>query len=127
MLKVKIGNLEPQEVLKVEFQLIGTLSSELPDVWTLRIPSHISPRYQTQLDLLSKQLDQLMKKDEDIWTSFLVPKVEWSFNIELESSDGIKGWSCPSHNLKVVEKTSQSIKLTLDEVHIPEKDLCFNF
>ena len=127
MLRVKIGNLEPQEVLKVEFQLIGTLSSELPDVWTLRIPSHISPRYQTQLNLLCKQLDQLMKKDEDIWTSFLVPKVEWSFNIELESSDGIKGWSCPSHNLKVVEKTSQSIKLTLDEVHIPEKDLCFNF
>lgn len=106
VMKIRIGNLEPQEVLKVEFELIGTLSSELPNVWTLRIPSHISPRYHSQLDLLKKLFNNLLKKDadEELQTSYLVPKVEWSFNIELTSSDAIKEWSCPSHKLKVVQE-----------------------
>lgn len=45
VLIVKLGNLQPFESVKIEFDMIGKLSSELQNKWTLRIPSHIGPRY----------------------------------------------------------------------------------
>lgn len=41
--------------------MIGHLQTELPNTWTLRIPSHISPRYSTQLDLMEKLFNKLLK------------------------------------------------------------------
>ena len=45
--------------------MIGSLSSEIPNIWTLRIPSHISPRYMTNLDLLKKRFEYKLKKNAD--------------------------------------------------------------
>lgn len=45
ILKIRLGNLQPEESVKIEFDMIGRLSCELPNSWTLRIPSHIGPRY----------------------------------------------------------------------------------
>jgi len=54
VLRVRLGNIQPNESVKIEFDFIGKLASELPNTWTLRIPSHIGPRYQTQTDLITK-------------------------------------------------------------------------
>lgn len=59
--------------------------------------------------------------------SYLVPKIEWSFNINLSSSDKIKEWKCPSHKLKIVKEEGNYIQFELDEDKIPQKDLCFSF
>ena len=85
--------------------MIGTLSSETPNKWTLRIPSHISPRYSTLAQTMQKIFNKYFKEDpnESIKKSYLIPKIEWSFNINLASSDKIKEWKCPSHKLKIVK------------------------
>ena len=43
--------------------MIGHLESELPETWTLRIPSHISPRYSSQVDLMKKTFEKALKAD----------------------------------------------------------------
>lgn len=53
ILNVRIGNIEPYETVKIEFNLIGELKCELENAWTLRIPSHVGPRYKTQTELLA--------------------------------------------------------------------------
>lgn len=77
VMKVRIGNLEPKETLKVEFELLGSLSSELPHTWTLRIPSHISPRYMTEIDIMRKLFDRLLKgsSSEEVQKSYIDPKI----------------------------------------------------
>lgn len=65
VLKVRLGNLQPNESVKIDFDMIGRLSSEKPNSWTLRIPSHIGPRYETQVDQISKLFKKLLKSKPD--------------------------------------------------------------
>ena len=61
VLKVRLGNLLERESVKIEFDMIGKLTSELTNSWTLRIPSHIGPRYQTQMDAVNMLFKKLLK------------------------------------------------------------------
>ena len=43
--------------------MVGKLSQELPNAWTLRIPSHIGPRYDMQIDWTANMFKRLMNKN----------------------------------------------------------------
>ncbi len=60
ILNVRIGNIQPNESVQIEFNMIGELKCELNNSWTLRIPSHIAPRYKTQEDLLVECFKKLL-------------------------------------------------------------------
>ena len=107
--------------------MIGQLNSEIPNTWTLRIPSHIGPRYLTHKQLLEKMFNKVLKKDEKVKESYLINNVEWSFNIELNCSDKIVDWKCSSHKLRQNKVNEKFFLLELDEDKIPEKDLEFTF
>lgn len=61
ILHVRLGNLLEGESVRIEFDMVGKLSQELPKSWTLRIPSHIGPRYQTQMDQINLLFKMLLK------------------------------------------------------------------
>ena len=69
VLKVRLGNLQPDESVKIDFDMIGRLTCETPNSWTLRIPSHIGPRYETQVDQISKLFKKLLNSKPDEFTS----------------------------------------------------------
>jgi hypothetical protein len=129
VLKVRIGNIEPKQTIKIEFDMIGHLKSEKPNTWTLRIPSHIAPRYMTELELLEKLFYKLLDKSSNpqITESFVKPNVEWSFEINLNCSDKIVDWRCPSHLLNNKQESEKRWVFSLGEEHFPEKDLEFTY
>jgi hypothetical protein len=77
--------------------MIGKLSSEKSNTWTLRIPSHISPRYQTQLDSIAKLFKKLMNSNPEISTTYANLNCEWDFCINLFSSKKIVSAQSLSH------------------------------
>jgi len=99
VLKVRLGNLQPGENVRIEFDLIGKLTSELSNKWTLRIPSHISPRYQTQLDLTTSLIKKLILSNPDLCESYALANTEMDFKINLFSSKKILSAHSSSHKL----------------------------
>lgn len=97
VLKVRLGNLQAGESVRIEFDLVGKLASELPGKWTLRIPSHISPRYQTQADLIAMLFKKLVLTDPDISKTFVLANTEMDFKINLFSSKKIVSAQSSSH------------------------------
>ena len=127
VMKVKIGNIEPKEVIKVEFKMLGKLRSEIKNTWTLRIPSHIAPRYSTETRLLEKLFHKLLKNDEKVKEYYLTPKMEWSFNIVLNCSQKIVDWKSSSHELKFEKVDEKKFVFELEDKEYPEKDLEFTY
>jgi von Willebrand factor A domain-containing protein 5 len=99
VLKVRLGNLQPSESVRIEFDLIGKLASELPNQWTLRIPSHISPRYQTQTDMIATLFKKLLLSKPDLCESYVQANTEMDFKINLFSSKKILSAHSSSHKL----------------------------
>jgi hypothetical protein len=97
VLKVRLGNLQAGESVRIEFDLVGKLASELPGKWTLRIPSHISPRYQTQTDLIAMLFKKLALTNPDISESFVLANSDMDFKINLFSSKKILNAQSSSH------------------------------
>jgi hypothetical protein len=83
-LKLRLGNLQPGENVRPEFDLLGKLTSELPDKWTLRIP----PRCQTQPNLTTL-LKKLLLDQPDLCESYALSNTEMDFKINLFSSKKI--------------------------------------
>lgn len=65
IMNVRIGNIEAGETVRIEFNLIGELKCELENSWTLRIPSHIGPRYKSQTELLTECFEKLLSQEEN--------------------------------------------------------------
>lgn len=65
VMKIRIGNIEPGEQVKLVFTMIGELSAELPYEWTLRIPSHIGPRYRSLQSKMEKAFKNLLSGKVD--------------------------------------------------------------
>lgn len=99
VLKVRLGNLKPEESVKIEFDMIGRLGSELPNSWTLRIPSHIGPRYQTQLDAINNLFKKMLLQNPNEATSYTIANTEWDFKINLFSTKKIIKAKSSSHKL----------------------------
>lgn len=99
ILRVRLGNLLGGESVKIEFDMVGRLQSEVPNSWTLRIPSHVGPRYQTQMDTINLLFKKLLKSKPEETTTFVPTNTEWDFKINLFSTKKIlKAGSC-SHKL----------------------------
>lgn len=50
--------------------MIGRLGCEVENKWTLRIPSHIAPRYHTQIDLIASLFKTLLLSDPTLSTTY---------------------------------------------------------
>jgi hypothetical protein len=120
---VRLGNLQPSEEVRIEFDMIGKLSSELPNKWTLRIPSHISPRYQTQIDLITSMFKNLLLKEPNTSETFTFANTEWDFKINLFSTKKILNAGSSSHLLDESIFTEYFRSYSLKEEKLPEKDL----
>ena len=127
VLKVRLGNLLAGESVRIEFDLIGRLTSEKPHSWTLRIPSHIGPRYQTQTEVITSLFKGLLKSKPEETTTFTPANTEWDFKINLFSTKKIIKASSSSHKLSENIFTDSFRSYTLDEAKLPEKDLEFTF
>ena len=79
--------------------MIGKLSQELPNSWTLRIPSHIGPRYQSQVDLIKNVFKNIILTKPSYSTSYVLANTEWDFKINLFSSKKLLNVSSSSHKL----------------------------
>ena len=77
----------------------------MKNTWTLRIPSHIAPRYSTETRLLAKLFNKLLKENENVKEHYMEPKMEWSFAIKLKCSEEIVDWKSSSHQLEFVKKS----------------------
>ena len=66
ILKIRLGNLQPLETVKIEFEMIGKLNCEQQNSWNLSIPSHIAPRYQTQIDSINSLFKKLLLTNPDL-------------------------------------------------------------
>jgi hypothetical protein len=127
VLKVRLGNLQPNETVKIEFDLIGRLTSELPNTWTLRIPSHIGPRYQTQTDLIAKLFKNFINLNPNESKGLNLINSEWDFRINLFSSKKIVAATSSSHKTNETIFTEYFRSYSLSEDKVPEKDLEFTF
>lgn len=128
VLKVRLGNLQPGENVRIEFDLVGKLASEVSNKWTLRIPSHISPRYQTQLDLLTILIKKLLLTQPDLCESYVLANTEMDFKINLFSSKKIVSATSHSHELDETVFTDFFRTYSLKGGAVPpEKDLEFTF
>jgi hypothetical protein len=128
VLKVRLGNLQPGENVRIEFDLLGKLTSELPDKWTLRIPSHISPRYQTQLDLTTTLLKKLLLAQPSLCKSYVLANTDMDFKINLFSSKKILNAHSSSHKLDETVFTDLFRSYSLQGGAVPpERDLEFSF
>ena len=85
--------------MKIEFDMIGRLTSEVPNSWTLRIPSHIGPRYQTQMDAINNLFKKLLLQNPKESTSYTIANTEWDFKINLFSTKKLIGAKSSSHKL----------------------------
>ena len=79
--------------------MIGRLGSEVDNKLTLRIPSHIAPRYHTQIDLISSLFKKLLLSDPKLSTTYVQTNTEWDFKINLFSSKKIISAGSGSHLL----------------------------
>lgn len=80
----KLGNLPPQQTVTVEFEICCELRVSTLSHWLLRLPSHISPRYDRTQSLKSL-FDQLFgNADAAFFTGF-----KWDFELELHTSEDI--------------------------------------
>ena len=127
VLKVRLGNLQPSESVRIEFDMVGKLSSELQNKWTLRIPSHIGPRYQTCSEYINTLFKQLMLSSPESVESFALANTEWDFRINLNSTKEILGASSSSHLLEEHVFSEFCRSYSLNEDKVPEKDLEFTF
>ncbi len=128
VLKVRLGNLQAEESVRIEFDLVGKLASELPGKWTVRIPSHISPRYQTQIDLIASLFKKLALTDPDVSETFVLGNTEMDFKINLFSSKPILSAHSSSHQLEETIFTDHFRTYSLKGGAVPpEKDLEFTF
>jgi hypothetical protein len=107
--------------------MLGKLSSELPNSWTLRIPSHIGPRYQTQADIIYHLFKQLCLSNPDEVSGYNLANTEWDFRINLFSTKKIVQAACPSHKVNETLFTESFRSYSLSEDKLPEKDLEFTF
>ena len=99
ILKVRLGNLQPEEKVKIEFDMVGRLRSELPNSWTLRIPSHIGPRYKTQVDTITTLFKRLLAQKPNEATGYTLANTEWDFKINLFSTKKILKAQSSSHKV----------------------------
>lgn len=127
ILKVRLGCIQASEEVRIEIDMIGQLFSELPNTWTLRIPSHISPRYQTQIDQINALFKKLLTSKPETVVTYVQANVEWDFKINLHSTKNILKASSSSH--QVLEKILSDFEREYDlaEDKVPEKDLEFTF
>ena len=56
--------------MKIEFDMVGRLKSEVTNSWTLGIPSHIGPRYQTHIDQINMLFKKLLQSKPEESTSY---------------------------------------------------------
>jgi hypothetical protein len=105
--------------VKIEFDLIGKLGSELPNTWTLRIPSHIGPRYQTQTDLIAKLFKQFLSLNPKESKSLSLMNSEWDFKINLFSSKKIVTANSGSHKTNETIFTEYFRSYSLSEEKVP--------
>ena len=127
VLRVRLGNIQPNESVKIEFDFIGKLASELPNTWTLRIPSHIGPRYQTQTDLITKLFKKFINLNPNESQGLNLINTEWDFRINLFSSKKIIAAKSSSHKTSETIFTDYFRSYSLSEDKVPEKDLEFTF
>jgi len=126
-LKMRIGNLEPNEKVRIVFSMIGELKTEMEKAWTLRIPSHISPRYMNDIDLINVLFKIFLEDPKNTSTTYMDAEIEWDFNITLISSEKVAKWKSDNHDLKEEKVSDYEFRFKLDEGKLPEKDLVFTF
>ncbi len=80
--------------------MIGRLGSEADNKLTLRIPSHIAPRYHTQKDLIDIFFKKLLLSDPNLSTAYVQTNTEWDFKINVFSSKKIITAGSSSHLLE---------------------------
>lgn len=80
--------------------MVGKLASELQNKWTLRIPSHISPRYQTCTEYINTLFKKLILTSPETVESFALTNTEWDFRINLNSTKKIVSAGSSSHLLE---------------------------
>lgn len=119
ILRVRLGNLLPGESVKIEFDMVGKLKSEVDNSWTLRIPSHIGPRYQTQMDAINTLFKQLLKSKPEESTTFVPANTEWDFKINLFSTKKILKAGSSSHKLSENVFTESFRSYNLKEDKLP--------
>lgn len=107
--------------------MLGKLSTELPNSWTLRIPSHIGPRYKTQIDCINTLFKKFLLSNPQESTSYTLANTEWDFKINLFSTKKIIKASSSSHKLSENIFTESFRSYSLDEDKLPEKALEFTF
>ena len=107
--------------------MIGRLRSELPNSWTLRIPSHIGPRYQTQIDRINMLFKKLLLSKQEEVTTHALANTEWDFKINLFSTKKLLKAGSSSHKLSETVFTESFRSYSLNEAKLPEKDLEFTF
>lgn len=107
--------------------MLGRLSNELPNSWTLRIPSHIGPRYKTQTDTINTLFKKLLLSSPQEFTSHTLANTEWDFKINLFSTKKLLKAASSSHKLSETIFTESFRSYALDEDKLPEKDLEFTF
>lgn len=127
VLRVRLGNLQPAESVRIEFDMVGKLTSELQNKWTLRIPSHIGPRYQTCEEYISTLFKKLLLSSPETVEGFALANTEWDFRINLSSTKKILGAGSSSHLLEEHVFSDYSRSYSLIEDKVPEKDLEFTF
>ena len=107
--------------------MVGRLKSEVPNSWTLRIPSHIGPRYQTQIDQINMLFKKLLQSKPEESTSYTLANTEWDFKINLFSTKKLLKAGSSSHKLSESVFTESFRSYSLDQAKLPEKDLEFTF
>ena len=79
--------------------MVGRLGCEVENKLTLRIPSHIAPRYHTHIDLINALFKKLLLSDPNLSTAYVQTNTEWDFKINLFSSKAIINAGSSSHLL----------------------------
>lgn len=128
ILKVRLGNLEPKQDVRIEFSLLGKLTSELPNSWTLRIPAHIGPRYESLISQITKIIGKIgLKEEENKGVTSFLGNTEWDFKINLFSSKKIVKASSGSHKLTESIFSNKFRSYSLNEPKVPERPLELTF
>ena len=94
--------------------MIGELKCELENALTLRIPSHIGPRYKSQVELLNDCFKKLLSGEPEVEEIYLNTKTEWDFSIHLNCTEQISSYKSDSHKLVTHIISMHDMKFQLD-------------
>lgn len=123
ILNLKVGNIAPQQEVKIEVMYLQELSLSYNTFYQLHLPATITPRYLSHIP------------QEEVLAGFRKSSVKtegtfnWSFTISLRTTRKVTFYGSHTHNLQLVSQNDNSTEsvITLVQACIPNKDFVFSY